>query len=277
VPEVTAVTVMTAPVAGLTVATPSLDDDQVTLAPGIAAPPASRTTAVSSAVPPAEVRVTALGVISTDAGTGAGNSTVTLAVPEAVPLVAVIVDDPSSSAVTRPVELTVAAVWFDELQFTEAPLMMFPCPSRTVAESCWVAPAEVSVTVPGVTWTCAGWGLGVGSVEESPPQETMRSAVATAVAIRQDTARAVIVTPAVEGRRSSDGGGRSSAGSPWQRQNSLLYLPEPSPATRMFMAGKGRGWRRYGVDLHHSQTWVVCIGLPVALTRRHFFKIMSRA
>ncbi len=69
---------------------------------------------------------------------GAGTATVTAAVPFADPEVAVIVAVPSATEVTRPEEDTVATDADDELHVTEAPLIVAPVWSLTVADSCCV-------------------------------------------------------------------------------------------------------------------------------------------
>jgi hypothetical protein len=65
----------------------------------------------------------------------AGTATVTEAVPFVEPEVAVIVAVPSATAVTKPVEDTVAMDAEDELHVTLAPLMVAPFWSWTVAVS----------------------------------------------------------------------------------------------------------------------------------------------
>ena len=99
-------------------------------------------------------------------------ATVTVAVPEADPAVAVIVAVPLATAVTRPVALTVATAAALLAQLTAAPTIALPFWSRTSAVNCPVAPNAVNWTVAGATATVvgrggSGGGVG-GSVAPSP-------------------------------------------------------------------------------------------------------------
>ena len=112
----------------------------------------------------------------------AGTATVTVAVPFADPEVAVIVAVPSATEVTRPVEDTVATEALDELHVTEAPLIVAPVWSLTVADSCCVAPkdAKLKLVADSVIEVATGVG-GVGvvgglvGVVPPSPQATSKS------------------------------------------------------------------------------------------------------
>ena len=73
------------------------------------------------------------------------------AVLVADPEVAVMVADPSATAVTRPADDTVATPKFEIDQITVAPDMVLPPLSFTVAAMVTVSPIEVRVFDVGVT------------------------------------------------------------------------------------------------------------------------------
>ena len=104
-------------------------------------------------------------------------ATVTAAVPLAEPDVAVIVAVPSATEVTRPLEDTVATDADDELHDTEAPLIVAPFWSLTVAESCCVAPKDekLNVVADSVIEVATGVGGVGGLVGEVPPSPHARS------------------------------------------------------------------------------------------------------
>ena len=97
-------------------------------------------------------------------------ATVTAAVPDAEPAIAVIVAAPLAAPVTSPDPSTAAteAALLDQL--TAAPAITCPYWSSTWARSCTVAPSAVSSAVAGVTVTVVGRGGsgGGGSVPPSP-------------------------------------------------------------------------------------------------------------
>src|SRR5437667_11296930 len=153
-------TPVTRPVAD-TVATPPLLVAHVTVRPLSGFPLASRSTAVSCAVPP----MTTLGApgLTLTAATGA-TVTVTAAVPFFPSLVAVIVAAPGTMPVKSPVLLTVATTVLPLAQVTARPLSTLPAESAVLAESCssWptstLAGAGATVTIDtgtGVTRTTA--------------------------------------------------------------------------------------------------------------------------
>ena len=92
-----------------------------------------------------------------------------------------MVAEPSATEVTRPVEDTVATEALDELHVTEAPLIVAPFWSLTVAESCCVAPKDekLKVVADSVIEVATGVG-GVGGVGGLvgvlPPSPHARSA-----------------------------------------------------------------------------------------------------
>ena len=107
----------------------------------------------------------------------AGTATTTAAVPFADPDVAVIVVVPSATAVTRPVEDTVATDALDELHVTLAPLIVASFWSLTVAESWDVSPSEakLKVVADSVIEVATGVGVGVGAVGVSSPPQLPKS------------------------------------------------------------------------------------------------------
>ena len=127
VPSVTEVTIPD----DETVATALSDDVHVTVASLIVAPFWSLTVAVSCCVDPSDVNERLVG----DSVIDAGICTVTEAVALVEPDIAVIVAIPFATAVTRPVEDTVATDALDELHDTLAPCIVAPFWSLTVAES----------------------------------------------------------------------------------------------------------------------------------------------
>ena len=115
----------------------------------------------------------------------AGTATVTVAVPFADPEVAVIVAVPSATEVTRPLEDTVATDADDELHVTEAPLIVAPFWSLTVAESWDVSPSEVKLRLVADSVIEVATGVGgvgvvgglVGVVPPSPHATSKSTAV----------------------------------------------------------------------------------------------------
>jgi len=95
-----------------------------------------------------------LGAIEVMAMTEAGEFTFTAAVPDFPSLVAVIVAEPAATAVTRPVELTVAFELSEVAQVTTRPGSAAPPASRVAAVNCRVSPTA-SVVVDGETVTLA--------------------------------------------------------------------------------------------------------------------------
>ncbi len=128
VPSATAVT---SP-ADETVATVVSEDDQVTVAPDMAVPPASFTVALTVTVSPNDVKVFVLGESSTVDATCA---TVTAAVVLTEPETAKIVVVPLPTEVTSPADETVATLLVLETHVTAAPGMAVPPASFTVAAS----------------------------------------------------------------------------------------------------------------------------------------------
>jgi hypothetical protein len=103
----------------------------------------------------------------------AGIATVTDAVSLAEPEVAVIVSVPFATAVTRPVDDTVATEASDVAHVTQALAIVAPFWSVTVADSGNVAPSEARLTLVGerVIEVATGVGVGVDAVGLlSPPQ-----------------------------------------------------------------------------------------------------------
>ena len=166
-----AATAVTTP-APETVATPLLDDVQVTFRPVKVLPEASRSVGTSVTTAPG-VSVGAAGARVTVA-TG-GGMTVTIADPSWPSLVATIVTGPpTATAVTNPAPDTLAIdALVDDHVITRSG-RVFPWASRGAAESCTVPPGE-KLEEPGVTTTDATGGGG-----SDPPlhaASTVRQAV----------------------------------------------------------------------------------------------------
>ena len=154
--------------AASTVATASSLDSHENSAPATAWPFASNASAASWTVAPTAVR-SAAGETATEFADWA---TVTATVPDADPAVAVTDAVPLPTAVTSPVELTVATAVSALDQVTVAPAITCPFWSRTSAESCIVAPSAASSAVAELAVTVVGrggsGGGGKGSVVPSP-------------------------------------------------------------------------------------------------------------
>ena len=119
--------------------------------------------------------------IVSDSSRLTGTATVTAAVPFADPEVAVMVAVPSATEVTKPLEDTVATAALDELHDTEAPLIVAPFWSLTVAVSCCVAPKDeklkvVADSVMEVATDVGGVGGLVGELSPSPQAVSSNSA-----------------------------------------------------------------------------------------------------
>ena len=157
-----------------TVATSASLDSHENSAPATICPFTSNASAVSCSVAPRTI-VSTDGDTSTEA-TGSGTrTTVTSAVPCALPELAVIVAIPSATAVTRPEAFTVATELALLVQVTMAPAMTLEFWSRTSALSCTVAPNAASSAMAGITDIVvgrggSGTGSGAGAVVLSPPQ-----------------------------------------------------------------------------------------------------------
>ena len=117
-----------------TVATEVFDVVHVTVAPLIVLPTASFTVAVRVTVSPTDVKVLVLGETVTVEAV-CDTVTVTVAVALTEPDVAVIVALPFATAVTRPDDETVATDEFVVAHVTDAPLIVAPFWSLTVAVS----------------------------------------------------------------------------------------------------------------------------------------------
>ena len=166
----------------LTVTVLSSLDDQVRLGLTISEPPASFTVAVTVAVSPAAANTSESGDSVIETATCWIEA---FALADAEPEVAVMVAVPSATEVTKPLEDTVATDADDELHDTEAPLIVAPFWSLTVAVSCCVAPKdeklrldddsviEVATGVGGV----GGVGGLVGVVPPSPHARSKSTAV----------------------------------------------------------------------------------------------------
>jgi hypothetical protein len=132
---VPALTGVTSPLAGSTVATPVLSELHATARPGRRDPLPSLVMALACAVSTA---VIVLGVrVTATVATGIG-VTVRVALPLLPSLVAVIWVVPATTAVTSPEAETVATAVLLELHVTTRPLNAPPLPSNVVAVACVV-------------------------------------------------------------------------------------------------------------------------------------------
>ena len=101
-------------------------------------------------------------------------ATVTEALEEEAPDVAVTLADPFWMATTRPVGFTVATVASLVAQLTGAPVIARPFWSRTVAVSCSVSPREWKVTDEREMVIVVGterWGWGGGGTVAAGGEE----------------------------------------------------------------------------------------------------------
>ncbi len=131
-------TAVTSP-ADETVAIDAADVVQVTVAPGMAVPPASLTVAVSVSVSATETKVSEDALSSmVDATWLTMNDAVALPSPE----VAVIVAVPSATAVTSPADDTVATDELHAAHVTVAPPIVLPTASFTVGTRAGVSPND---------------------------------------------------------------------------------------------------------------------------------------
>ena len=166
------------PASSTTATAVSLDAHENSSTPATTWPFASVASAAKRSVSPA-TSVSAAGETATVLTSWA---TITVAVPDADPAVAVIVAVPLPAAVTSPWASTVATAALLLDQVTAAPAITCPFWSRTSAESCTVAPRAVSWVVAGVTATVVGRGGsgGGGSVAPSPHAETQATPASAA-------------------------------------------------------------------------------------------------
>src|SRR5687767_1296738 len=122
---------------------------------------------LQSAMSPAPTKVTA--------EPGTGGVTVMAALPLFPSLVAVIVADPSATAVTRPVALTVAAVSSLLVQLTTRPDSGAPFASRGVAVSCTVAPLATVASAGSIVTAATGTtSAGVPALISMPSAAPLR-------------------------------------------------------------------------------------------------------
>jgi hypothetical protein len=99
------------------------------------------------------------GLTATVVSTGGGCVTVTVAEPLLPPLLAVMVAVPAATAVTRPLDDTVAIAVLELAQVNVTPLIVVPFWSFAVAASCALAPGS-RLTVAGVTAMVVRTGAG---------------------------------------------------------------------------------------------------------------------
>src|ERR1041384_3775229 len=138
----------------LTVATAVLLLAQVTTRPVSVLPAESFVTTDSCCVLPTLMLADAGLTVTVATGTGV---TVVAAVPLLPALVAVIVAEPTATAVTRPLLFTVAIAVLLLDQVTTRPVSVLPAASFVTADSCWVVPtltlADAGLTVTDATGT----------------------------------------------------------------------------------------------------------------------------
>ena len=148
-------------------------DTHVNSVSATAWPFASVAAAASRSVSP----VNNVSVAGSTATVATACATVTIAVLDTCPAVAVMVAVPLATAVTSPVALAVTKAVLLLDQATATPDMTRPCWSRTSAVSRDVSWNAVNATFPGVTTTVVGTGEtgGVGSVAGASPQDRPRA------------------------------------------------------------------------------------------------------
>ena len=147
--------------ASSTIATAVSPDVHENSAPGTAWPFSSNASADRRSVSPSSTEAAAGDTVTVPTTW----ATVTAALPDAPPAIAVIVAEPLPAAVTSPDPSTSAKVASLLDQDTDAFVITSPYWSCTFAVSCTVASRAVSVDVAGVTVTVAGrGGSGFGSV-----------------------------------------------------------------------------------------------------------------
>src|SRR5262245_58657170 len=117
------------------------NDDQATCRPVSAFPFASRATADACVVWPT-LSTGAANVAETVATAGGPPVTVSVASPALASTVARIVTVPPATAVTRPVEETIATLWLSEVHETPRPVRVAPLASVATTVACVVCPAE---------------------------------------------------------------------------------------------------------------------------------------
>jgi hypothetical protein len=155
---------------------------QVTVRPASTVPLASFSVAVSCAVAPTVRLLVAGDTVTVATGAGDGAATVTLAVPLIPSLDAVIMAAPIATAVTIPLDETVATLVFEDDHVTARPVSTVPLASSVVA-------------VSGVNW------LGVSEAEEGDTRTVATGAgaaltVAAAVAVTRPAVAEICVDPA---------------------------------------------------------------------------------
>ena len=146
-------------------------EDQVTARPVSAFPPPSRSVAVACVPAPCD-EVVLLASVTVTVSTGFP-VTVRAAVPAFPSLVAVMIADPGATAVTAPVEETVAVAVAEDDHVTARPVSTLPEASRSTAVAFVARPAP-TLALPSVT-VMVETGAGCGLPSEEPPQAAARS------------------------------------------------------------------------------------------------------
>jgi hypothetical protein len=181
-----------------TVAIDPLDVDHVTVRPVTTFPFASRRVAWSCTVFPTSTVAEEGDRVTVATG---GGVTVTDDVPLFPSLVAVMVADPAATAVTKPLEDTVAMDALDVDQVILRPVRTLPPPSRRVAWSCAVLPTS-TVAVVGDTMTVAtgsgGGGGGAVTVTDAVPVFPSLLAVIVAEPAETPVTRPLEATVAID-------------------------------------------------------------------------------
>ena len=123
-------------------------------------------------------------------------ATVTVAVPDLLATVPVMVTVPFATAVTRPLGLTVAIALLDELQLAVWPATGLPLASVGAAVSWAVAPNEAMLVVGGVTVTAlTTWATLTVAVPDLPPALPV---MVTGPPLATAVTRPVVLTVATE-------------------------------------------------------------------------------
>ena len=119
----------------LTTATAGLLEPQTTARPERMLPPESRRVAVASVVSPATMLLDARVAVTEATAAEGGAVTVTVADPLFPSVLAVIAVVPTPTAVTVPLESTVATEPLADDQVTDRPVRTLPLESRRMAEA----------------------------------------------------------------------------------------------------------------------------------------------
>ena len=167
-PALTPVAVVAVPDDGLTVATEVLLLDQAKVLPIITVPSDSRALAVNRCVSPSSIEVD-VGDTVTRFTTGGGSVTVSIAVPDMLSAVAVIITSPAPTPVAKPFSSTMATMSSELDQVNSTSSTDSPSAVAAMASNCCVSPSSIVVSA-GLTATVATTGGGSVTVSVAVPE-----------------------------------------------------------------------------------------------------------